>query len=84
MAMDPYIHPPGGKTKKKKKTGGLVLIIRGVLVYAVPVIFLAQRILRPSVGLAVTFVLGTLTILSSVVRFATLNIGTGQENLVCE
>ncbi|KAK0385891.1 hypothetical protein NLU13_7066 [Sarocladium strictum] len=53
-----------------------------LVVYAVPVIFLAQRILRPSVGLAVTFVLGTLTILSSVVRFATLNIGTGQENLV--
>lgn len=54
-------------------------------VYAVPVVLLIQRILRPSVGLTVTFVLGTLTIFSTVVRFAILKIGgTGQPNLVCK
>lgn len=53
-----------------------------LVVYAVPVILLLQGVLRMSGGLAITFVLGTLTIFSTVVRFATLKIGTGQENLV--
>jgi hypothetical protein len=55
-----------------------------VIVYAIPVIFLAQRILRLSTGLTITFILGTLTIFSTVVRFVTLKVGTGQENLVCK
>lgn len=37
-----------------------------------------------STGLAVTFVFGTLTIFTTIVRFACLKIGTGQENLVCK
>ena len=55
-----------------------------ILVYAIPVILLVQGILKSSTGLVVTFVFGTLTILTTVVRFASLKIGTGQENLVCK
>ncbi|KAH7141791.1 archaeal flagellin N-terminal-like domain-containing protein [Dactylonectria macrodidyma] len=51
-------------------------------VYALPAILLIQGVLKPSKGLILTFVLGTLTIFSTVVRFACLKIGTGQENLV--
>ncbi|KAL6407554.1 hypothetical protein AUP68_08573 [Ilyonectria robusta] len=51
-------------------------------VYALPAILLIQGVLKPSKGLTLTFVLGTLTIFSTVVRFACLKIGTGQENLV--
>ncbi|KAF7550141.1 hypothetical protein G7Z17_g5918 [Cylindrodendrum hubeiense] len=51
-------------------------------VYALPLILLIQGVLRPSKGLILTFSLGTLTIFSTVVRFASLKIGTGQENLV--
>jgi hypothetical protein len=53
-------------------------------VYAVPVILLCQHVLHSSTGLILTFILGTLTIFSTVVRFATLKIGTGQFNLVCK
>ncbi|KAH6974972.1 archaeal flagellin N-terminal-like domain-containing protein [Ilyonectria sp. MPI-CAGE-AT-0026] len=51
-------------------------------VYSLPAILLIQGVLKPSKGLTLTFVLGTLTIFSTVVRFACLKIGTGQENLV--
>lgn len=53
-----------------------------LVVYAIPIVLLAKGILRASAGVSLTFVLGALTIVSSIVRFATLKIGTGQENLV--
>ncbi|KAF1940986.1 hypothetical protein EJ02DRAFT_455529 [Clathrospora elynae] len=53
-----------------------------LVVYAVPLILLAQGVLRSSTGVSLTFVLGALTIISSIVRFVTLKVGTGQENLV--
>ncbi|KAK8030206.1 hypothetical protein PG993_011497 [Apiospora rasikravindrae] len=53
-----------------------------LVVYAIPLILLIQGVLASSTGLAVTFVFGTLTIFTTVVRFACLKIGTGQENLV--
>ncbi|KAK8078760.1 hypothetical protein PG994_002567 [Apiospora phragmitis] len=53
-----------------------------LVVYAIPLILLIQGVLQSSTGLAVTFVFGTLTIFTTVVRFACLKIGTGQENLV--
>ncbi|KAK6859074.1 hypothetical protein PG995_004927 [Apiospora arundinis] len=53
-----------------------------LVVYAIPVILLMQGVLKSSTGLAVTFVFGTLTVLTTIVRFACLKIGTGQANLV--
>jgi hypothetical protein len=53
-----------------------------LVVYAIPLILLIQGVLTASTGLAVTFVFGTLTIFTTIVRFACLKIGTGQENLV--
>jgi len=53
-------------------------------VYAVPVVLLMKGVLRSSAGVGLTFALGALTIASSIVRFACLKIGTGQENLVCK
>ncbi|KAK7959923.1 uncharacterized protein PG986_004777 [Apiospora aurea] len=53
-----------------------------LVVYAIPLILLIQGVLASSTGLAVTFVFGTLTVFTTVVRFACLKIGTGQENLV--
>jgi hypothetical protein len=50
--------------------------------YAVPLILLGQGILKKSTGVTLTFCLGALTIISGIVRFASLKIGTGQENLV--
>ncbi|RKL43118.1 hypothetical protein BFJ72_g4531 [Fusarium proliferatum] len=51
-------------------------------VYALPLILLAQGVLQPSKGVTATFVLGALTICTTIVRFVTLKVGTGQENLV--
>jgi hypothetical protein len=53
-------------------------------VYAVPLVLLSQGILRSSTGVTLTFGLGALTIASSIVRFVTLKVGTGQPNLVCK
>jgi hypothetical protein len=55
-----------------------------LVVYAIPLILLSQGILRSSKGVTLTFALGGLTIASSIVRFVTLKVGTGQENLVCK
>jgi hypothetical protein len=55
-----------------------------LVVYAIPVILLVQGVLRSSTGVTLTFVLGALTIMSGIVRFVTLKVGTGQENLVCK
>jgi hypothetical protein len=53
-----------------------------LVVYALPLALLIRGIIPTSTGVVVTFALGTLTILSSVIRFVTLKVGTGQENLV--
>ncbi|KAK1625094.1 archaeal flagellin N-terminal-like domain-containing protein [Colletotrichum phormii] len=51
-------------------------------VYVLPLTLLIQGVLERSTGLTLTFVLGTLTIMTTIVRFITLKVGTGQENLV--
>ncbi|OHE95097.1 archaeal flagellin N-terminal-like domain-containing protein [Colletotrichum orchidophilum] len=51
-------------------------------VYVLPLTLLIQGVLERSTGLTLTFVLGTLTILTTIVRFICLKVGTGQENLV--
>ncbi|KAH9874300.1 hypothetical protein IAQ61_004931 [Plenodomus lingam] len=53
-----------------------------LIVYAIPVILLARGVLKGSLGVTLTFVLGALTICSGIVRFVCLKVGTGQENLV--
>ena len=53
-------------------------------VYALPLILLIQGVLKSSTGVTVTFILGALTICTTMVRFITLKVGTGQENLVCK
>ncbi|KIL89230.1 hypothetical protein FAVG1_07624 [Fusarium avenaceum] len=51
-------------------------------VYALPLILLLQGVLHHSKGVTLTFVLGALTICTTMVRFICLKVGTGQENLV--
>ncbi|KAH7231964.1 archaeal flagellin N-terminal-like domain-containing protein [Fusarium solani] len=53
-----------------------------IAVYALPLILLIQGVIKPSTGVTITFVFGTLTICTTIVRFVTLKVGTGQENLV--
>ncbi|GKT48714.1 uncharacterized protein ColSpa_08895 [Colletotrichum spaethianum] len=53
-----------------------------IFVYVLPLTLLVQGILQPSKGLTIAFILGLLTIFTTIVRFITLKIGTGQENLV--
>ncbi|KAK6213324.1 archaeal flagellin N-terminal-like domain-containing protein [Colletotrichum tabaci] len=53
-----------------------------VFVYVLPLTLLFQGVLQPSKGLTIAFVLGLLTIFTTIVRFITLKVGTGQENLV--
>jgi hypothetical protein len=55
-----------------------------LVVYAIPTILLARGVLRSSRGVTLTFALGALTIISGIVRFVCLKVGTGQENLVCK
>lgn len=55
-----------------------------LVVYTIPLVLLAQGVLKSSTGVTLTFALGALTIASSIVRFVTLKVGTGQENLVCK
>jgi hypothetical protein len=55
-----------------------------LVVYTIPLVLLAQGVLRSSTGVTLTFALGALTIISGIVRFVTLKVGTGQENLVCK
>lgn len=54
-----------------------------LVVYAIPLVFVLRGILRASKGVSLTFALGALTIASSIVRFTSLKVGTGQPNLVC-
>lgn len=53
-----------------------------LVVYTIPAILLARGVLKGSAGVTLTFVLGALTIMSGIVRFVCLKVGTGQENLV--
>ncbi|TDZ67769.1 hypothetical protein CTRI78_v002607 [Colletotrichum trifolii] len=53
-----------------------------IFVYMLPIGLLIQGVLKPSKGLTLAFVLGILTIFTTIVRFITLKLGTGQENLV--
>ncbi|KAJ4986626.1 hypothetical protein SVAN01_07935 [Stagonosporopsis vannaccii] len=53
-----------------------------LVVYAIPAVLLARGMLQGSAGVALTFTLGALTIISGIVRFVCLKVGTGQENLV--
>ncbi|KAK7425119.1 hypothetical protein QQX98_000033 [Neonectria punicea] len=53
-----------------------------IAVYALPLILLIQGVIKPSTGVTVTFVFGALAICTTIVRFVTLKVGTGQENLV--
>jgi hypothetical protein len=53
-------------------------------VYAIPAILLARGVLARSSGVTLTFALGAITIISGIVRFVCLKVGTGQENLVCK
>lgn len=55
-----------------------------LVVYAIPAILLARGVLKGSIGVTLTFALGALTIISGIVRFVCLKVGTGQENLVCK
>lgn len=55
-----------------------------VTVYALPLALLIQGVLKPSKGVALTFFLGALTIATTIIRFTTLKVGTGQPNLVCK
>jgi hypothetical protein len=55
-----------------------------LVVYTIPLVLLAQGVLRSSMGVTLTFALGALTIISGIVRFVCLKVGTGQENLVCK
>lgn len=47
-------------------------------------VLVVQGVLPKSKGLTIAFTLGALTIMTTVIRFASLKIGTGQENLVCK
>ncbi|WDK18457.1 archaeal flagellin N-terminal-like domain-containing protein [Colletotrichum graminicola] len=53
-----------------------------IFVYVLPLTLLIQGVLKPSAGLNFTLALGLLTIFTTIVRFITLKVGTGQENLV--
>ncbi|KAF5660275.1 archaeal flagellin n-terminal-like domain-containing protein [Fusarium heterosporum] len=53
-----------------------------IAVYALPLILLIQGVIPRSKGVAITFVLGAMTIATTMIRFICLKVGTGQENLV--
>ncbi|KAF9692265.1 hypothetical protein EKO04_009800 [Ascochyta lentis] len=50
--------------------------------YTIPSTLLARGILKGSAGVTLSFALGALTIISGIVRFVCLKVGTGQENFV--
>ncbi|KAK1573749.1 archaeal flagellin N-terminal-like domain-containing protein [Colletotrichum navitas] len=53
-----------------------------IFVYVLPITLLIQGVLKPSKGLNLILALGLTTIFTTIVRFITLKVGTGQENLV--
>jgi hypothetical protein len=54
------------------------------LVCTLSLILILKGLIRYSTVVGVTLALGALTIMVIIVRFITLKIGTGQENLVCQ
>lgn len=62
-------------------TLGLVCYL---IIYALPSVLLYRGTLETSTGVVLTLAAGSLPILSGVVRFICLKVGTGQENLVCK
>lgn len=52
-------------------------------IYVLPTTLLVQGILETSTAVALTLAMGTLPIVTGIVRFICLKVGTGQENLVC-
>jgi hypothetical protein len=55
-----------------------------LVIYVLPAILLVQNILERSNLVITILVMGTLPIVTGVVRFICLKVGTGQENLVCK
>lgn len=53
-----------------------------LVIYMLPVTLLIQGILETSTAVVLTLVMGMLPIVTGIVRFICLKIGTGQENLV--
>ncbi|KAL7755394.1 hypothetical protein ACKLNR_014492 [Fusarium oxysporum f. sp. zingiberi] len=53
-----------------------------IAIYTFSLILMIQGFVQPSTGVTVTFIIGALTICTIIVRFITLKVGTGQENLV--
>ncbi|USP82173.1 uncharacterized protein yc1106_09447 [Curvularia clavata] len=53
-----------------------------LIIYMLPVTLLIQGILETSTAVVLTLAMGTLPIVTGIVRFICLKIGTGQENLV--
>jgi hypothetical protein len=52
-------------------------------IYVLPTTLLVQGILETSTAVVLTLAMGTLPIVTGIVRFICLKVGTGQENLVC-
>lgn len=55
-----------------------------LIIYTLPTILLIQGILETSAAVILTLAVGMLPILTGIVRFICLKVGTGQENLVCK
>ena len=55
-----------------------------LIVYSFPSVLLCCGTLEASTGVVLTLAAGSVPMLSGVVRFVCLRVGTGQENLVCK
>ncbi|KAI0568502.1 hypothetical protein TUN199_12027 [Pyrenophora tritici-repentis] len=53
-----------------------------LIIYMLPTILLIQGILETSTAIVLTLAMGTIPIVTGIVRFVCLKVGTGQENLV--
>jgi hypothetical protein len=54
-----------------------------LIIYILPTTLLIQGILKASTAVILTLAMGALPIVTGIVRFICLKVGTGQENLVC-
>lgn len=55
-----------------------------LIIYMLPAILLIRGILKASTVVVLILAMGTLPIVTGIVRFICLKVGTGQENLVCK
>lgn len=55
-----------------------------IVTYAISVVLLCRGYLQASAGKKSALFVGSLPVISGTVRFICLNVGTGQDNLVCE